>query len=143
MGEGQLWIDGGFPVKQTMRALGVSRSLYYYHPQHREEKGMSGQGRPIPGYSRDPSGKKVPDQQIKSFLMEAVEGEAGIYGYKKLTHYLQVEHGLVINHKKVYRLCHELDILLPQREKKTRHPKKVARQHRITGSNQLWEVDIK
>jgi putative transposase len=43
----------------------------------------------------------------------------------------------------VYRLCKELDILQPQREIKPQHPKKIAKNRTITGSNQLWETDIK
>lgn len=141
--EGQVWIDEGFPVRQTTQAIDVPRSLYYYHRQHKEERLAAAQGRPVPGYSWNQSGEKISDEQIKNLLMEAIEGEETIYGYKKLTNYLRVEKGLVINPKKVYRLCRELNILLPQREKKTKHPRKIAKQHKITGSNQLWEVDIK
>lgn len=48
--------------------------------------------------------------------MEQVEGGGYPYGYKKLTVALQDEHDLVINHKKVYRLCKEMNILRPQRK---------------------------
>ena len=49
--------------------------------------------------------------------MEAVEGEQVVYGYQKLTHFLRTVHQLIINFKKVYRLCEKLEILLPKREK--------------------------
>ncbi|MCI1859849.1 MAG: IS3 family transposase [Sporolactobacillus sp.] len=142
--EGQHWINEGFSVKQTMQAMAVPRSLYYYHRRPSAERSTARRlGRPIPGYSRNQSGERITDEQIKAFLMEAIEGEETVYGYQKLTNYLRVEKRLVINPKKVYRLCHELNILLPQRKKRTRHPRKLAKQHRITGSNQFWEVDIK
>lgn len=75
--------------------------------------------------------------------MEAIEGEEGVYGYKKLTHYLREEYNLVINKKKVMRLCRKLDILLPVRRVPSSYPRKMARKHVITAPNQLWQVDIK
>lgn len=36
-----------------------------------------------------------------------------------------------------------LDILQPQREIKFRYPRKLTRNRTVTGSNQLWETDIK
>ncbi|CAM4392688.1 putative transposase [Paenibacillus endophyticus] len=49
----------------------------------------------------------------------------------------------MINKKKVYRLCHELNILRPQRKIQTKYPRKLARNRIITDSNQLFETDIK
>jgi putative transposase len=36
-----------------------------------------------------------------------------------------------------------MDLLRPQREKRIRYPKKLTRNRIITGSNQLWEMDVK
>jgi len=47
----------------------------------------------------------VPDEIIKEYLLELVCGDGFPYGY-----------GLLVNHKKVCRLCKELDILWPQRK---------------------------
>lgn len=75
--------------------------------------------------------------------MEAVEGEEQAYGYRKLMHWLKQTFNLVINKKKVYRLCKDLGILQPQRRLKNRHPRRLARNRDVTGPNQLWEVDLK
>lgn len=75
--------------------------------------------------------------------MELIAGEESIYGYRKLTLCLQRQHSLIINKKKVYRLCKELDILAPQRRVHIKHPRKIATNRIITNSNQLWEMDIK
>ncbi len=75
--------------------------------------------------------------------MELIAGEEHIYGYYLLTQCLRDQHQLIINHKKVYRLCDELDILQPQRRKIVHHPRRLARNHNITGPNQLWQLDIK
>jgi putative transposase len=100
-------------------------------------------GRPIPGYSLNLKGKKVPDKRIKEYLMILIEGEESIYGYRKLTRCLRQKYHLVINKKKVYRLCKELDILMPQREKKNKVPRQLAKNRLVTAPNQLWQLDIK
>lgn len=141
--EAERWISEGFSVKKTMKLLGIERSLYYYHQANMSSEEKGTRGRPVPGYSLDKNGKRIPDEQIEEFLMEAVEGEEVVYGYRKLTHFLRNEHQLEINFKKVYRLCEKLDILLPKREKTTKYPRRIARNHVITGPNQLWQLDIK
>lgn len=69
------------------------------------------------------------------------QGEA--YGYKKLAAALQRNHSLVINYKKVYQLCRELDILRPQRRIKRNPPKRIAINRTVTAPNKLWEADTK
>lgn len=100
-------------------------------------------GRPIPGYSYNNAGKKISDDQIKEWLCDSICGDGFPYGYKKLTICLREEHKLTINFKKVYRLCHELDILRPQRVILQRHPRYLARRENVSAPNELWEMDIK
>lgn len=88
-------------------------------------------------------GRKISDEQIKEYLTELVCGEGFPYGYRKLTVCLREDYGLIINHKKVYRLCKELDILLPQRKVKRERPRVLAKREEVTGPNQLWEMDVK
>ncbi|MGJ0908095.1 IS3 family transposase [Clostridium botulinum] len=80
---------------------------------------------------------------MKEYILQAIEGDAINYGYRKIMHYLKREYGLVINHKKVYRLCKELDILKNQSAIKPKVKRSIAANRIITGSNQLWEMDIK
>lgn len=107
-----------------------------------EEKQVS-EGRPAPGYSITKDGKKISDEQIKEWLLEAIAGDGYAYGYRKLTKLIRRDYGLIINKKKVYRMCKELDILRPQRQKKVTYPRRLARNRTITTSNTLWETDIK
>ncbi|PTY81890.1 hypothetical protein B5V88_02120 [Heyndrickxia sporothermodurans] len=88
-------------------------------------------------------GQKVSDEQIKEYLLEEIAGDGFNYGYRKLTKLLRRKYHLIINKKKVYRLCKELDILRPQRQKKVSYPRKLARNRTIKSSNKLWEIDIK
>ncbi|WP_231633368.1 IS3 family transposase [Numidum massiliense] len=130
-------------MQTVLRIVHVPRSTYYYQKHYRvKEKKVSG-GRPAPGYSFTNSGQKVSDEQIKEWLMELVSGDGYAYGYRKLTVALRSTYDLVINKKKVYRLCKRLGILLPQRRKRIRHPRRLARNRLVERSNELWETDIK
>ena len=60
-----------------------------------------------------------------------------------LTICLKEDYKLLINRKKVYRLCKELNILRPQRKIHKKHPRRLAKQDTITGPNQLLEMDVK
>lgn len=91
----------------------------------------------------DKDNKKICDEQIKEFIMESIEGDAINYGYRKITYHLRKYYNLIINHKKVYRLCKELGILKDQRVIKSTVKRTIAVNRTITGSNQLWEMDIK
>jgi len=136
------WIKKGYKVTLVTRIVGISRSCYYYRTRYRKERNGSG-GRPLPGYSGNKHGHFISDEQIKEWLCEAIEGEGYNYGYKKLTMQLKRSKKLIINHKKVYRLCEELKILKPQRKRKNKHPRRLVKKHEITGPNQLWAMDIK
>lgn len=121
----------------------LSKSTYYYNLNvEGKEKAKPKGGKPR-GYSIDQEEKKVCDEQIKEFIMESVDGDAADYGYRKITYHLRKHYKLTINHKKVYRLCKELGILKDQRVIKPKVKRTIAVNRTITGSNQLWEMDIK
>jgi putative transposase len=133
----------------VLKIIGISESTYYYNKQPKEgadnkyNSADNTGGRPIPGYSLDQAGTPTSDEQIKEWLLELISGEEEIYGYRKLTKCLRSQHQLVINKKKVYRLCKELGILKKQRQIMAKHPRRLARNRTITNVNQLWEIDIK
>jgi len=128
----------------VLSIVGVNEATYYYRKKNNVNKPrVHSGGRPIPGYSLNKQDKPISDEQIKEWLLELIAGEESAYGYRKLKLCLNNQYDLVINKKKVYRLCKELDILAPQRQKKLKHPRKIAINREITGSNQLWEMDIK
>jgi putative transposase len=137
------WIKRGYPVRKVLRIVGVSEQIYYYRKKNKDKVIIYRGGRPIPGYSLNEQGRPVSDLQIKEWLMELASGEEAVYGYRKLTVCLRKQYQLLINKKKVYRLCQELGLLQPQRKKRDLRPKKIARNREITGSNQLWELDVK
>jgi len=137
------WIAKGYPVRTVLRICKVSPSTYYYRLKHPELQKPKGTGRPVPGYSLDQQGKTVSDLRIKGFIRRILQGPEAAYGYRKITVLLRRKHKLVINKKKVYRLCKEMGILGPRISQKQSVPRRVANNRKITGPNQLWQMDIK
>lgn len=127
--------------------MGLAESTYYERLKRLKQSTKASdairRGRPCPGYSLTLQGRKVSDEQIKEWLLELVEGEEHIYGYKLLAQCLRNEHGLILGKAKSYRLCKELDILQQQRKPKSKYPRRLARNRTVTGPNQLWQADIK
>ncbi|RED49024.1 putative transposase [Cohnella lupini] len=126
----------------------MERSTYYANVNRRQQETPTvahsyRSGRPVPGLSYTQDGVPISDEQICEWLMEFLAGEGASYGYRKLTVLLRRRHRLQINKKKVYRLCKQMDVLRPQRKIKIKYPKRLANNRVITGSNQLWETDIK
>ena len=111
-----------------LKIIGIPRSTYYYQKNYRVEEKKVSEGRPAPGYSFREDGKKVSDEQIKEYLLEEIVGDGFNYGYRKLTKVIRRKYKLIINKKKVYRLCKELGILRPQRQKKAKHPRKLGQE---------------
>jgi len=127
----------------VLRVVEVERSTYYAHVNKAEFKPIHRAGRPAPGYSYTQAGERISDEQICEWLMEFLAGENEAYGYRRLTLLLRRIHYLVINKKKVYRLCKKMNVLRPQRKLLGKYPRVLANNRIITGSNQLWETDIK
>ncbi|WP_243108165.1 IS3 family transposase [Clostridium sp. JN-9] len=129
----------------VLKYAGLSRSTYYYHVSSENKVKVKPEnvGRPIVGYSITTSGKKICDEEIKDNIMELIQGDAFFYGYHKITHDLMKEYNLIINHKKVYRLCKELNILKKQRVIKPHVKSSISVNRIVKKSNELWEADIK
>jgi putative transposase len=127
----------------VLRVVEVERSTYYAHVNKVEIESIHRVGRPAPGLSYTVEGKPISDEEITEWIMEFIAGEGAAYGYRKLTVLLRKRRKLVINKKKVYRLCKLMNVLRPQRKLKMKHPRVLANNRLITGSNQLWETDIK
>lgn len=129
------------PKAKVLSFAGLSRSTYYY--KHQEESRLR-PGRPVPGYSVNHNGTLTPDswiiEQLKNYRSN-LNFQNGI-GCRALHEYLELDYQMTVNHKKIYRLCKENDLLL-QKKKKIKRIKRLARNLKITGPNQLWQFDIK
>lgn len=138
------WINEGFYINRVTKILNLERSTFYYrNPVIKEVEAIPKRGRPVPGYSITHQGSKVPDGQIEEYLMEYDQDHLiGALGYKKWTALLNQQYDLVINKKKVYRLCKGMGLLKPY-NRKPKHPRRLAKNRKVTGPNQLWQIDIK
>ena len=125
--------------------VGLAASTYHHNLQEKKpvQNRCKPAGRKPPGYSFTKLGEKITDETIKELLLELVCGDGYPYGYGKLTTSLQEDYGVMINRKKVYRLCKALDILRPQRKVYPKRPRKVAKKMEVTGPNQHWQMDLK
>ncbi|WP_242862487.1 IS3 family transposase [Clostridium tyrobutyricum] len=136
-------MEQGYNAVFVLKVVSLSRSTYYYNlsvegrPKYRPKGGKPR------GYSLNKNGKKICDDEIKEDILESIDGDAIYYGYRKITYHLRRKYMLVINPKKVYRLCKELCILKNQRVIKPKVKRTLASNRTVTASNQLWEMDIK
>jgi putative transposase len=143
-----MFIDQGHTVRKILKFAKLASSTWYKSlnrsPGQKDGRKMN-KGRPIPGFTLNPDGLVIFDYAIvkalKELRAEPFFEKAG--GYHKLTRYLEKDHGYIINHKKVYRLCAENNLLLPKKKKAKRRGKKVCENRVVTGPNQLWQFDIK
>jgi putative transposase len=90
-------------------------------------------------------GEQVPDDIIVSHLKDyrsdvfmSVEG-----GAKVLSKYFRRDHQIIVNHKKLGRLCKQHGLQLKQRSRKKSKFSSPSKNHTITRANQVWEFDIK
>jgi putative transposase len=132
----------------VLRLIGILESTYYARKKRQAElvKTPNSEvtpGRPIPTYSWTTDGRKISDAQIEEWLNELVAGEEHGYGYRNLAHALYIQHSLILNHKKAYRLCKQLGLLQKKPDKKMKYPRRIAQNRIVTGANQLWQIDIK
>lgn len=109
------------------------------------DKRADNKGRPVTQFSKKKNGTLLSNSDIisilKSYRREPFFINGG--GYKKLTYYLKREHDLVINKKKIYRLCKEAGILLPNKLKKGPRRTPISVNRVVDSPFQLWELDIK
>ncbi|EPY2276943.1 IS3 family transposase [Clostridium sporogenes] len=136
-------MEQGYNAVSVLKIVKLSRSTYYYNLSVEGKEKYTPIGGKPKGYSLTQKGKKVCDEEIKEYILETIDGDGINYGYRKIMHYLRREYKLIINHKKVYRLCKELNVLKDQRSTKPKVKRSIAINRTITGSNQLWEMDIK
>lgn len=80
---------------------------------------------------------------LKNYRQTLEFSNAG--GARKLSHYLAIEQKIYINHKKIYRLCDEADILLFRKSDKQKKVfvKTRCKYTTVSEPNQLWQFDLK
>lgn len=115
-------------VRTICQLFGISRSWYYA--------------------ARQPSTRARADEVVVKRIEQIVVRHPG-YGYRRVTIALQRQ-GIVINHKRVYRLMHTRSLLCSvkryvrttQSQHAFRRMPNLAQRHVCSGPNQLWVADL-
>lgn len=133
-----------FSINKLCQYAEVSRSCIYIKQKLQIIKSP---GRSPPGFTINRDGEIIEDKKIITILKEyrsEIEFANG-GGARKLTHYLAIEKQVYINHKKIYRLCDENNLLLFKHGNKNKKlfKKNICNSSDITGPNQLWQFDLK
>lgn len=104
-------------------------------------------GRAPPGFTINRDGAIIRDEAIVTILKEyrsSLEFMNG-GGARKLCCYLAIEKQIYINHKKIYRLCDENNLLLFRQGQKNKKVfiKSRCKYSEVKLPNQLWQFDLK
>lgn len=131
-------------LTKACQIAGVSRSCIYFK---KRVESVSPPGRKPPGYTVNRDGTLIMDQTIitilKEYRRDVLFLNAG--GAKKLSKYLAIEHKIYVNHKKIYRLCSEQNLLLFKQNfiKKRKFKKSRCEYLEVSKPNELWQFDLK
>lgn len=132
-------------IKKVLDFAALPRSTWYAQDKGRKRLDPIKRGRKPTKFSQGPGDIYIRDEKIsellKSYRANAFFHNGG--GYRKLSRYINREHGIKINHKKVYRLCKENNLLLPANKKKKAKRTRACINRIIDCPNRLWEFDIK
>lgn len=140
-----LFISKGHSIKKVLYFASLPRSTWYAQGKNRKKIAPMKRGRKVTEFSQGPGNVHILNAKVKNIL-RAYRFEPFFHnggGYKKLGYYLKREHGIKINHKKVYRLCKENDLLLPANKKKRSIKTRACINRAVSSPNRLWEFDIK
>lgn len=142
----RFYISQNYPVRAVLNLCKIPKSTWYFA---RSTKAclapQLARGRPLVNYCYNLQGEEISDEVIKEHLknFRAKKEFSNEGGCKIISHYFRRDYGLIINHKKVYRLCKELNLLLPKKKKEKKLYRKISENRKVTGPNQLFQFDIK
>lgn len=141
-----MFIERGYSKRFVLKVLSIRSSTWYKRASqkaHKREEGKS-PGRPTHRTTTTISGEVLTDFDVINLALEVRSREfQDKYGYRKILPYLERDYGVVINHKKFFRIYTEAGLGLPLKKKSKRRGKKVCKNRKVTGPNELWQFDIK
>lgn len=130
-------VGRGHQVSRCLSAVGLSPGSYY------QRRTGAPRGRPLTTRTAREDGVRVPDTEVVELIGKALEIPFVDFGYLKMSYWLRDNHGLVANHKKIWRLMREHGLL----NRKEKPPKRVFQQARgcspsPDGPGKHFEIDI-
>jgi transposase InsO family protein len=97
--------QGNTTMKELVKWVSFPRSSYYYRPSHKRK------GIPPSTTTTKIDGTEVSNNYVVDEIKKIISGEFVCYGYQNVTSELK-DQEYIINHKKVYRLMDENQLLL-------------------------------
>ncbi|MGY4687680.1 IS3 family transposase [Petrotoga sp. DB-2] len=144
----------GVSLSYLFEEFNVNSSSYYYKTRlFLETSSLSKKkhsNSKTRGFCYTVNGNKVPDEFVIAELIKIKE-HLNMYvskhylktlGSTKLCAYFRKNFGIIINHKKMRRLKHEIG-LVGKYTNHSPHPRRGPQKHVATAPNQFWEMDIK
>lgn len=135
------YVSLGMKRDDCLSLANLTKHAYYYRPKGRENAGIKASNETLFYLSEDQVFIKVPNSRVMDEIVFALLDPDMNYGYKAMTAHLQLR-GYVINHKKVYRLMEENNLLQDARKKSTKIYVKYRRVF-PNGPLEVLEMDIK
>lgn len=98
-----------------------------------------------------PTKAQIDEMDLKEKIADCYQKVAGVYGYRRVKVWLQKKHGIVINHKRVYRLMRLLGLqsrirrkrkFFGNREQNVVSGNVLNRQFHASQPSQKWVTDI-
>jgi len=144
----------GVSLYYLFEEFNVNPSSYYYKTRFFLDTSTLSKSKctnsRIPGFCYTVNGEKVPDEFVISELKQ-IKDHLNVYvskhylktlGTVKLCEYFKKKYGIIINHKKMRRLKHEIG-LVGKYTNHSHHPRRRPHNHVASAPNQFWEMDIK
>jgi len=117
-------IGEGYSVKDSCKALGVSRSSYYSFKKHKKKE----------------KSQKVSDVLVLEKI-KSIKAEHPFWGYRRVTAWLRQTEGLLINHKAVRKIMKDNGLLATQTVHKAKR-KASRRKPQAVRPKQIWGIDM-
>lgn len=118
------------------RYAGLCKSVWYKLQKQKSEEKSTARLR----YKPRPEDAPIVDL-IKSYRSLPFFANEG--GYRKLALYVRRDFDLVVNHKKMHRICKAHGLGLARRRHQRQRLRRLSSNRHITGPDQLWQFDIK
>jgi putative transposase len=135
------FIGWGLTRNTCLNITGLTKHAYYYKPKGRASAGIKPSEVTLFYNSKTKQWEENPNMDVVNKVVSTLLNPDTSYGYKAMTAHLQ-HFGYTINHKKVYRLMNEHQLLHDFRKKT---PKVYVKYRRVktNGPLEVMEMDIK
>lgn len=134
----------GYSIKRACKTFNIFRSTYYYqlNQEKTEETSIGSLYSGTPAFDKEDN--KLFEQEVIDLVKEYTS-EHPYYGYRIITNYIKSKERIIVNHKWIYRIMQELNLLQKQISLKSEEYKQ-SQEHEIDVQTKcgewIWFSDI-